>query len=440
MTMYEIIMKKRDGGILNEEEIRQFVRGVTDGSIPDYQVSALLMAIFFRGMNEQETAILTDAMMRSGDVVDLKNISGIKVDKHSTGGVGDKTTLALGPIVAACGLKVAKMSGRGLGHTGGTLDKIESIPGCTVQIEPDRFAEIVNEIGLCVIGQSGNLAPADKKLYALRDVTATVDNLSLIASSIMSKKLAAGADIILLDVKYGSGAFMKTPENACALAREMVKIGKNAGRKTAAMITCMDIPLGYAVGNSLEVAEAAETLRGRGPKDFTEVCVSLVTRIMMLAGLGDEDTCRMLAEKAIESGTALEKLKAMVRAQGGDDSYIENPEKFAKANYVKEAVSPAEGYISHMDAEAVGRASVVLGAGRETKEDAIDPAAGIVLRKKTGDFVKKGEVIACLHTEKEETLEKAEEMLLRAMEFSAEKPELPPLIYAYVDEQGIQRF
>ena len=436
MTMYDIILKKRNGGTLSEEEIRYFVAGVTDGSIPDYQTAALMMAIYFKGMDRRETSILTDAMVHSGDVVDLSQIDGIKVDKHSTGGVGDKTTLALAPILAACGLCVAKMSGRGLGHTGGTLDKIESIPGCTTQIEKERFIDIVNDIGICVIGQTGDLAPADKKLYALRDVTATVENISLIAASIMSKKLAAGADIILLDVKYGSGAFMKTPEDACALAREMVDIGTRAGKKTAAMITCMDLPLGNAVGNALEVAEAAETLKGNGPKDFTELCLTLAEKMLTLAGKGAES--RALAEKVLADGSALEKLKQMVVAQGGDAVYIEDADRFAKASVIHAVKSPRDGYIAHMDTERIGRVSVILGAGREKKEDAIDPAAGIIILKKTGDAVVCGETVAYLHTDRAQAVSAAETMYLDAVTIG-DTAELPPLIYAYVDHKGVAR-
>lgn len=438
MTMYDIILKKRNGGTLTEEEIRYFVAGVTDGSIPDYQTAALMMAVYFNGMDRRETSILTDAMVHSGETVDLSQIDGIKVDKHSTGGVGDKTTLALAPILAACGLKVAKMSGRGLGHTGGTLDKIESIPGCTTQIDRQRFIDIVNDIGICVIGQTADLAPADKKLYALRDVTATVDNISLIAASIMSKKLAAGADIILLDVKYGSGAFMKTPEDACALAREMVDIGTRAGRKTAAMITCMDLPLGSAVGNTLEVAEAAETLKGNGPADFTELCLTLAEKMLVLAGKGTAAECRALAEKAVADGSALEKLAQMVTAQGGDPAFIADTGHFAESSVLRAVKSRRDGVIAHMDTERIGRASVVLGAGREKKEDPIDPAAGIRILKKTGDRVACGETVAYLYTEREEAASVAEEMYLAAVTVG-ETVEMPPLVYAYVDENGIHK-
>ena len=390
MRMIDLIEKKKAGKALSEEELRWLIAGVTDGSLPDYQLSAFLMAVIFRGMTHQETAWMTDAMAKSGDQVDLSSIDGIKVDKHSTGGVGDKTTLILAPIAAACGAPVAKMSGRGLGHTGGTVDKLEAIPGYQTSLDRETFLENVRRHGICVVGQSGNLAPADKKLYALRDVTGTVDSIPLIAASIMSKKIAAGADGIVLDVKCGSGAFMKTPEDAATLAREMVEIGWACGRKMAAVITNMDIPLGNFVGNGLEVAEAVAVLRGQGPEDLKEVCLTLVSQMLTLAGKGTEEECRILAEKAIADGSAFQKLKEMVKAQGGDDSVLEHPECLYEKAQVFAVKAPAGGWVQKMDAEGIGRASMLLGAGREPKEDLIDPAAGIVLLKKTGQPVREG--------------------------------------------------
>ncbi|MEM1484618.1 pyrimidine-nucleoside phosphorylase [Oscillospiraceae bacterium PP1C4] len=440
MRMYDVIMKKRNGEALSDEEIAFFVTGYTKGSIPDYQVSALLMAIYFRGMDAHETAMLTDCMARSGDMVDLSAIKGIKVDKHSTGGVGDKTSLVIAPIVAACGVLVAKMSGRGLGHTGGTVDKLESIPGLSVDVKRERFFEIVRDVGLSIIGQTGNIAPADKKLYALRDVTATVDNLSLIASSIMSKKLAAGSDAILLDVKTGSGAFMKTLDDSIALAQAMVSIGEHNGRHTVALITDMDIPLGYAIGNSLEVIEAVHTLKGHGPADLTEVCLQLASNMLYLAGKGELSDCRRLAEDAVASGRAFDKLKAMVTAQGGDVSVLDDTEKFAKAPVMHEAKAEKTGWITHMQTEACGIASVVLGAGRASKEDVIDLSAGILLEKKIGEQVECGDVIARLYTSRPESIAEAERMLLDAITIGDSKPEAEKLVYARVTDKEVERF
>lgn len=440
MRMYDIIMEKRGGAALSDEQIKFVVDGFTKGEIPDYQMSALLMAIYFKGMNPHETAYLTDCMAHSGDMIDLSPIPGIKVDKHSTGGVGDKTSLVIGPIVAACGVPVAKMSGRGLGHTGGTIDKLESIPGFETAIEKERFFDIVRDTGLSIIGQTGNIAPADKKLYALRDVTATVDNLSLIASSIMSKKLAAGSDAILLDVKTGSGAFMKTLDDSIALAQAMVSIGDHMGRKTVALITDMDIPLGHAIGNSLEVIEAVETLQGRGPADLTEVCLQLASNMLYLANKGDVDQCRRLAEEAVTSGRALEKLKAMTIAQGGDASVLEDTGKFAKAPVRHEVLAPADGYITHMDTEHCGIASVVLGAGRASKADPIDYSAGILLRQKVGEQVRKGEVLAELLTSRKESLAEAERMLLGAVTIADSKPATGKLVYARVTADTVERY
>ncbi len=433
MRITEIIRKKRDGFALSKEEIEFFINDYVDGSIPDYQISALLMAIYFNDMDDRETADLTLAMLNSGDKVDLSSINGVKVDKHSTGGVGDKTTLAVAPIAAACGVKIAKMSGRGLGHTGGTVDKLESIPGLRTAIDGKEFFDIVNKTGICVVGQSGNLCPADKKLYALRDVTETVDKIPLIASSIMSKKLASGSDKILLDVKVGSGAFMKTYADAEKLARAMVSIGNRAGKKTKALITDMDIPLGNSIGNSLEVIEAVNTLKGNGPEDFTEVCLELAANMIYLAGFGTLGECRQKAENAVSDGSALEKLAMMVEAQGGDKSYIYNTDRFKKANYERVITAPKDGYIHSMNAELCGTASVHLGAGREKKEDKIDFAAGIILHKKTGQFICKGEALATMYAENAEYFDTAGVELLSAYEISDEKPVIKEHILGSVE-------
>lgn len=432
MRITDIIRKKRDGFSLSKEEIDFFINGYVNGEIPDYQISALLMAIYFNDMNDEETVNLTLAMLNSGDKVDLSPVNGVKVDKHSTGGVGDKTTLVAAPIAAACGIKIAKMSGRGLGHTGGTVDKLESIPGLNTAIDRQKFFDIVNKTGICVVGQSGNLCPADKKLYALRDVTETVDKICLIASSIMSKKLASGSDCILLDVKTGSGAFMKTPELAEKLARTMVSIGNNAGKKTIALITDMDIPLGNAIGNSLEVIEAVNTLKGNGPADLNEVCLELAANMIFLAGKGTLDECRSLAAKAVSDGSALKKLSEMVEAQGGDKRYIENTDLFKKADFSYDVKASCDGYVSAMNTEACGIASVFLGAGRETKDDKIDYSAGIILNKKTGDKVCKGEILASLYSEHEEDFTQAAEKLKEAYTFSENEPEKQKLILGVV--------
>lgn len=437
MRMYELIMKKRNGGALSKDEIEDMINGYVEGAIPDYQMAAFLMAVYFQGMTEEETLAMTQAVAHSGDMVDLSAIEGIKVDKHSTGGVGDKTTLIVAPIVASCGVKVAKMSGRGLGHTGGTIDKLEAIPGFETSLSQEKFFETVNKTGLSVIGQTGNLTPGDKKLYALRDVTATVDSIPLIAVSIMSKKLAAGSDCILLDVKTGSGAFMKTVEDSIRLAKEMVTIGENAGRRTIALITDMDIPLGNNIGNSLEVIEAVQTLRGEGPRDLTEVCVQLASNMLYMAGKGSMDACEEMARRAIENGSALESLKAMVKAQGGDVAVIEDTDRFAKAAFCRQVLAPRSGYIVHMDTEACGIASSLLGAGRATKEDSIDYAAGIILEKKTGDFVEQGECIAKLYTSDEKRFAAAEEKFGAAICIADEAPEEKPLIYARVTRDGV---
>jgi len=438
MRMYDLISKKRNGGALNREEMTHLIEGYVKGEIPEYQMSAFLMAVYFQGMTKEETAVMTELVAGSGDVVDLSSIEGIKVDKHSTGGVGDKTTLIVAPLAAACGVKVAKMSGRGLGHTGGTVDKLESIPGMRVSLERDEFFDIVNKTGLCVIGQSGNLTPADKKLYALRDVTATVESIPLIAVSIMGKKLAAGSDCILLDVKTGSGAFMNSVEDSLSLAKEMVSIGESAGKKTVALITNMDIPLGNNIGNSLEVIEAVETLKNQGPEDLTEVCIQLAANMLYLAGIGDMESCLAKVKEALESGAALQKLIEMVEAQGGDSSVIKNTGKFETASIVREVRSPYDGYITFMDTKECGIASCILGAGRETKEDVIDYSAGIVLKKKTGDKINKGDILAVLYGNKEEKMQPAEEQFLRALRVDTEKPEKEKLVYARVTLDGVE--
>ena len=438
MRMYDILAKKRDGGILTDEEIQFFIDGYVSGAIPDYQASALLMAIFLKGMTPHGTAALTRSMAQSGDLVDLSSIDGIKVDKHSTGGVGDKTTLIVAPVVASLGVRVAKMSGRGLGHTGGTVDKLESIPGFRTTLDREAFFDVVRRVGVSVIGQSGNLAPADKKLYALRDVTATVNSIPLIASSIMSKKIAAGSDRILLDVKTGSGAFMKTLEDSIALAKEMVSIGERKGRRTVALITDMDRPLGCAIGNALEVREACETLQGRGPADLTEVCIELAANMLWLAEKGELAQCRSLARQQIANGEAFAKLKEMVQAQGGDTSVLDDPEKFAPPNVCYEVLAQREGFLYAMDTEKCGIASVELGAGREKKEDPIDYSAGIVLRKKVGDFVRKGEVLASFYSSEESKCRTAEQTFTQALRIQDARPEQTALIHTRVTAQGVE--
>ncbi len=423
MRMYDIIMKKRNGGELSQEEIQFFVEGYTNGKIPDYQVSALMMAIYFQKMTEQETLSLTMAMADSGEKLNLSAIHGVKVDKHSTGGVGDKTSLALTPMVAACGIPVAKMSGRGLGHTGGTIDKLESFPGFTTALTTEQFINNVNRIGIAIMGQTADLAPADKKLYALRDVTATVDNLSLIASSIMSKKLAAGADAIVLDVKTGSGAFMKQEQDARALAEEMVKIGKNAGRKTIAVISDMDQPLGYAVGNALEVKEAIDTLQGNGPADFLELCLTLGSQMLIVGGKAAD--CKEAEEKlkgVIADGSALKKLAEFVAAQGGDSNVVYQPELLPKARIVLPVEADRSGYISHIVCDEVGICSLMLGGGRETKDSVIDLSVGIVLCRKVGDFVKAGEPLAFIYANDEKRAKEAGKRYFAACTISGTAP------------------
>ncbi len=433
MRMYDLIKKKRDGEALSEEEIKFFIDGYVKGEIPDYQASAFLMAVYFKGMNMEETRALTFAVRDSGATLDFSNISGLRVDKHSTGGVGDKTSLVVTPIVASLGVKVAKMSGRGLGHTGGTIDKLESIPGFKTDLTEEEFISIVNEVGIAIVGQSKELAPADKKLYALRDVTATVDCLPLIVSSIMGKKLAADDDCIVLDVKTGSGAFAKTVEESVTLAKAMVDIGKPAGKKMLALITDMDRPLGANVGNSLEVIEAIETLKGKGPEDFTEVCIILATNMLYLAEKGSMEECEKMVKKSIEDGSALETLAKMVEAQGGDKSVIYNPDRFKKAPYKKDIKAEKSGYIYSVDTEGYGIASLMLGAGRNTKEEEIDHSAGLTILKKTGDKVEKGEVIAVAYTSEEWRFENAIRRFNESTIIKDKQPEARPLVFERVE-------
>ena len=437
MRMYDIISHKKHGKALSTDEIRFFVEGFTQGNIPDYQVAALLMAIYLNGMNEQETAVLTNIMASSGDQADLSSIPGVKVDKHSTGGVGDKTTLIVGPIVAACGVPVAKMSGRGLGHSGGTVDKLESIPGLKMDIDPEKFCEIVRNIGISVIGQSGDIAPADKKIYALRDVTATVESVPLIASSIMSKKLAAGSDAILLDVKTGSGAFMKTLDDSITLAKAMVSIGNHNGRNTMALVTNMNVPLGNAIGNALEVTESVDTLRGRGPDDLTDICIELAAYMLLLANVEVSlDKCRSMTQNAITSESAFNKLCQMVKAQGGDVSVLYDG--FEKAPIITPYKATKSGYITQMDAETVGLASLALGAGRAEIDDVIDYSAGIVLCKKTGDYVNVGDDIAYLHTSNDSLLSEATDIFSTAYTFGENPPALEKTILAVVSKDEVK--
>lgn len=429
MRMYDIIVKKRNGEALSDDEIAFFVKGYTDGSIPDYQASALLMAIYFQGMTEHETAVLTMEMAHSGDMLDLSAIKGMKADKHSTGGVGDKTSLVLTPLAASIGIPVAKMSGRGLGHTGGTIDKLESFPGFTTGISEETFIHNVNTIGIAIAGQTKNMAPADKKLYALRDVTGTVDSIPLIASSIMSKKLAAGADVIVLDVKTGSGAFMKTEEDSIKLAEEMVKIGNNVGRKTLAVISDMDEPLGYAVGNAIEVKEAIDTLNGHGPADLLELCLTIGSLMAMGTGKADsvEEARKLLLEK-LNDGSALKKFAEFVEAQGGDSAPVFNTEMLPQASIVREVTAPVDGYVSHIESDRVGISAMKLGGGRETKESEIDLSVGILINKKVGDSVKKGEKIATLYANDNAKLEAALSELEQSYSYSQTPVERPELI------------
>lgn len=432
MRMVDIIEKKRDGFSLSKEEINFFINGYTNGSIPDYQASALAMAIVLKGMNKEEIGDLTDAMMHSGDTIDLSSIKGIKVDKHSTGGVGDKTSLVLGPLVASCGAKLAKMSGRGLGHTGGTLDKMESIPGMRINLSEEEFVNQVNKIGMSIIGQTAQIDPADKKLYALRDVTGTVESIPLISSSIMSKKLASGSDCILLDVKFGSGAFMKTMEKAKELARTMVDIGDYLNRDTRAIITDMEEPLGMAVGNALEVKEAIATLQGNGPKDLVDL-VTYAGAIMLeqakIVSNFEEGEKRI--KQAIEDGSGFNKLLEFVSAQGGDVSYIKDPSKFKVAENIIPVYSSSTGYVEKIDSLLIGVSAMKLGAGRETLVDTIDMAAGIVLNKKVGDKVNKGDVLCYLHTNKDE-YESIAKDVLSSFKLSSNLVNVHPIVYDYI--------
>ena len=433
MRMYDLILKKKQGGELSTDEIRYMIEGFTEGSIPDYQMSAMTMAICFRGMTPRETVDLTLAMRDSGDVLDLSGIKGVKVDKHSTGGVGDKTSLALTPIIAALGVPVAKMSGRGLGHTGGTIDKLECFDGFTTALSEEQFAGNVNTIGIAIAGQTANLAPADKKLYALRDVTATVDQMSLIASSIMSKKLASGSDAIVLDVKTGNGAFMKKLEDSRALAKDMVSIGTMAGKKTVAVITDMDQPLGRAVGNSLEVREAIDTLRGEGPADFKEVVFALGSQMLMLAGrAADEKEARALMEGVIEDGSALDKFAQFVRAQGGDAAPVYDTSLLPVAGKTLEVTAKESGYVHRILAEDIGIACMTLGGGRETKESAIDLSVGIILEKKNGDAVSDGEVLATIYGNDDAKMQAAYEKIAHAYEIAKEPAAFVPVVREYI--------
>ena len=436
MRMYDLILKKKQGGELSTDEIRYMVEGFTEGSIPDYQMSAMTMAICFRGMTPRETVDLTLAMRDSGDVLDLSGIKGVKVDKHSTGGVGDKTSLALTPIIAALGVPVAKMSGRGLAHSGGTLDKLESVPGVCVEQPLERFKQIVRDIGLCVIGQSADLDPADKKMYALRDVSGTVKSIPLIASSIMSKKLASGTDAIVLDVKTGNGAFMEKIEEAVELASEMVAIGKNMNKRTVALITDMSRPLGIAVGNGLEMREAIQVLRGEVPVDdqLVRVCFSLAGNMLKLSGLTDSvETAVPKLQAAIKSGAALNKLREMIERLGGDTSYIDEPDKLVNTRRIVPVLAPRSGYIGAMNAKQIGLASLLIGAGREHVSDTVDPAVGILMHKRYGDKVSCGEAFASMYVNDERNLAQALDMLVSAVEISLSQPPEMKLIYKTIE-------
>lgn len=434
MRMVDLIEKKRDGKTLTTEEINFIINGFTDGSVPDYQMSAFAMAVFLKGMTEKEYSDLTMAMVHSGDTIDLSNIEGIKVDKHSTGGVGDTTTLVLGPLVASLDVPVAKMSGRGLGHTGGTIDKLEAVEGFHVELTEEEFTKQVNDIKVAVIGQTGDLTPADKKLYALRDVTATVNSIPLISSSIMSKKIAAGADAIVLDVKTGAGAFMKDIDDARDLAKAMVKIGNNVGRQTVAIISDMSQPLGFAIGNALEVKEAIDTLKGEGPKDLEELCLILGSQMVVLAKKAETlDEARAKLIENMKNGKALEVFKQFLIAQGGNGSIVDDPSKLPQAKYIKEVVAKEDGYVSRIVADAVGTAAMKLGAGRATKESVIDLAVGLMLNKKVGDAVKKGESLVTVYSNKEDISE-VEKDLLENIILSTEKVEEPTLVYDLIME------
>ncbi|MFC7441042.1 pyrimidine-nucleoside phosphorylase [Laceyella putida] len=440
MNTVEIIRKKRDGQELTTAEIKKLIRGYTDGSIPDYQMSAWAMAVYYQGMSDRETADLTMAIVESGEQVDLSQIAGIKVDKHSTGGVGDTTTLVLGPLVAAAGVPVAKLSGRGLGHTGGTIDKLESIPGFSTELASAEFVKRVNDDKIAVIGQTADLTPADKKLYALRDVTATVDSIPLIASSIMSKKIASGADAIVLDVKTGEGAFMKEEADAIRLAQAMVAIGKHVGRTTVAVVSDMSQPLGYAVGNAVEVKEAIDTLKGEGPADLTELSLMLGSHMLVLSGkYGNAAEARKALEQAIRDGSALAKFRAFVVGQHGDGTVIDQPDRLLQPRTKRKVLAERDGVINKIHAEEVGLCAMKLGAGRATKEDQIDYAVGILLHKKVGEPVKKGEPLATLYVNNEEPVQEVEARLRSAMEIGTEPVTPPALIRSIVTEAGVTR-
>ncbi len=430
MRAYEIILKKRNGGSLNEAEINFFIKGFVKGDIPDYQAAALMMAIYFNGMNELETSQFTMAMVNSGERIDLSGVEGIVTDKHSTGGVGDKTTIVLAPWVAACGAKVAKMAGRGLGHTGGTIDKLESIPGFCTSLSPEEFINAVNKTGVAVTEQTANLVPADKKLYVLRDLTASVESVPLIASSIMSKKIAAGANAIMLDVKAGNGAFMKTREDALKLVRTMVKIGESTGHITDAVITSMDQPLGFNIGNSLEVIEAIETLKGRGPSDLKELCLVLGERMLVMSKVvEDMKKGRELMLKVLKEGIALEKFREMVKNQHGRPEVADDYSILPAAHHIREIEADTEGYVQSIDTQEIGLTAMLLGAGKESRTAEIDPAAGIALRKKYGDMVKKGETLAVIHTNREKLLKEAGERIKAAYATGREKPKNQPRLF-----------
>lgn len=434
MRMYDIIEKKRDGGILTKEEIDFFIQGYTDGDIPDYQASVLMMAIYFQDMTSEERANLTIAMAESGDQIDLSGIEGVKVDKHSTGGVGDTATIILAPLVASAGVPIAKMSGRGLGHTGGTIDKLEAIPGFHVEIDNKKFLQLVNKNKVAVVGQSGNLTPADKKLYSLRDVTATVNSIPLIASSVMSKKIASGADAIVLDVKTGSGAFMQELQDAKQLAEAMVAIGQQVGRKTMAIISDMSQPLGLAIGNALEIKEAIDTLKGNGPEDLTELCLTLGSHMVLLGKKAKTiEEARTILQNNIENGKALETFKTFVEAQGGNPDVADDVSLLPQADYQIELPAKQSGYIHKLIANEIGTAAMWLGAGREDKDSAIDLSVGIVLHKKMGDTVQEGESLLTIHANTKE-ISQVEEKLYQAIEISAEQPERTPLIYETITE------
>lgn len=433
MRMYDVIFKKRQGIELSDKEIQWLIRGYVEGSIPDYQMSAFLMAVMFKGMTTKELGTFTMAMAHSGDMVNLSAIKGIKVDKHSTGGVGDKTTLVIASLVAACGGVVAKMSGRGLGHTGGTIDKMESIPGLKTELSEEAFRNQVNNIGVAVIGQSSNIAPADKKIYALRDVTATVDSIPLIASSIMSKKLASGADAILLDVKVGSGAFMKSLDEAHTLAQTMVDIGRENNRIVKAVITDMDRPLGYAIGNALEIAEVIQTLRGHGPRDLTDECLVMAAYLLVMSEKGDYDTCYARVQTALQNGEGLAKLRDLIVYQGGDGRVVDNISLLGQSQFTYDIKTSSAGYITHMDTEVCGIASVMLGAGRTVKDGPIDMTAGIVMHKKTGDSIAEGDVIATLYADDESLFEGAAHAYVQALTIGSEKPVSRDTILAVIE-------